>query len=405
MKIITILTYLLSILLFTYQDSYSRSIPPHFIRIDQTKGLKNDVVVDFIQDDKGFIWIATYNGLYRYDGVRCRYFNLQSEKLQFHFVIETSCLFKMNDGSFLIGTRGNGILRFDATTEKTDIFVATSSHPSFPSTTIICIFVLDDKIIFGTDNGLFSSSLDGTHVEYYRDFPSTKVLKLYKASDGSVWIGTYSCGLIKFDVAKNKFSMYESAITKLRNNYSITTILEKDNNILWLGTWDNGLISFDRKTKRFTKIKNGNTRFNTCVVKDIANDGDGNLWIATFSEGLCQYSIADNLCTFYTAHSDRSNGLSNNTILRIFIDKSDDIWIGTWGGHACYFDLHAPSIHSLMHEINNTNSIVGNDVSTLLQEKNGTLWITTYNNGVTELSPDQKIFRSYTYPFLSNNSR
>ena len=108
--------------------------------------------------------------------------------------------------------------------------------------------------------------------------------------------------------------------------------------------------------------------------------------------------------TFYTTHSNQSNGLSNNTILRVFRDKADDIWIGTWGGHARYFNFHAPPIHLLTHEINNTNSIVGNDVSALLQENNGTLWITTYNNGVSVLSPDQNKIRSYTYPFLSNNS-
>ena len=64
MKTMFNLTYLLALLLFVSQDFYSQSIPLHFTRIDQSKGLKNDVVVDFIQDDKGFIWIATYNGLY-----------------------------------------------------------------------------------------------------------------------------------------------------------------------------------------------------------------------------------------------------------------------------------------------------------------------------------------------------
>ncbi len=38
---------------------------PNFIRIDQTAGLNNGTIVDMLQDEKGFVWFATYNGLYR----------------------------------------------------------------------------------------------------------------------------------------------------------------------------------------------------------------------------------------------------------------------------------------------------------------------------------------------------
>ena len=212
---------------------------------------------------------------------------------------------KMNDGSFLIGTRGNGVLRFTASTER-QISLLEQIHIRLFLQQRSTAFFLSIIKLFSALMMDYLCHLSTEHTSHsIVIFHRLKVLKLFKASDGSVWIGTYSCGLIILDVASNNFSTYESDLTKPRNNYSITTILEKNTDVLWLGTWGNGLISFDRKTKIFTKIKNGNIRFNTCVVKDIVDDGDGNLWIATFSEGLCRYSIADNARNFlyYTLKS------------------------------------------------------------------------------------------------------
>lgn len=142
----------------------------------------------------------------------------------------------------------------------------------------------------------------------------------------------------------------------------------------------------------------GPDRFNFCVVRGLAYNRDGNLWIATFAEGLARYSLTENTFTFFKSHPTSQNSITNNTILRVFEDNAGILWIGSWGGYVCKLDLYASHVFNLENDLLN----LLNNISYLLQEPDGIIWASSYNEDLVEISPDRKGYRVYGVPRLSN---
>ena len=60
---------------FIISNAFAQQNLDYFFRhIDQSDGLLHNQVVSIVQDGRGFIWIATSNGLQRYDGSRFIYY-------------------------------------------------------------------------------------------------------------------------------------------------------------------------------------------------------------------------------------------------------------------------------------------------------------------------------------------
>ncbi|MBU2551433.1 MAG: PAS domain S-box protein [Proteobacteria bacterium] len=153
------------------------------------------------RNDPGIFWIATANGLIRFDKRRER----------FKAFGRNDCwdLIEDDDGHLWVATFGNGLARFDKRTEK---FTYYKSDPDDPSTI--------------SDNSL---------------------VPVFKASDGRFWIGTEN-GLNHFDPVTGRFTRFTR-----KQGYpwdSIHSMGEDRRGNLWLGT-NNGLARFNPDTHEF----------------------------------------------------------------------------------------------------------------------------------------------------------
>jgi ligand-binding sensor domain-containing protein len=128
-------------LLFTFCDAFQAQ-RFSFQRYGETQGLTNLVITDLIQDKQGYIWAATFNGLFRYDGTSFERFG-EKEGI-------------VTTGSIYLTKTPSG-----------DLW-AVSDHALFAwtenistSTTCRYIFLTDRKPLFGMRN-YRSSSLQPT---------------------------------------------------------------------------------------------------------------------------------------------------------------------------------------------------------------------------------------------------
>ncbi|MEM7054615.1 MAG: two-component regulator propeller domain-containing protein, partial [Pseudomonadota bacterium] len=80
-------------------------------RFSREDGLPADVIWDILQDDDGYLWLATQNGLVRFDGVRFVTFNNQNWPAFRSNDIRALCI--DDNGNLVLGTYGGGMLRFD----------------------------------------------------------------------------------------------------------------------------------------------------------------------------------------------------------------------------------------------------------------------------------------------------
>ncbi len=125
--------------------------------------------------------------------------------------------------------------------------------------------------------------------------------------------------------------------------------------------------------------------FFSSSITDVVEDKDGNMWISSYTDGVCKLSSSQMLV--YNATS----GLPSNSINFITLDSENRLWIGTDNG-VCY--LKKDSIFTL--------SSFYFDTRCLAVDNAKNIWIGTLNNGVFKISG--KNIENYTQSnFISGN--
>lgn len=174
------------------------------------EGLPSDSINDIIQDKTGYIWIGTFNGLIRFDGINFITFS-KYEKHGFKSNSVTS-LIEDAEGAIWIGTNGEGISKY-----KNNKFVMFNNK--FLKNKVIKSLSIDKKgaLWIGTGNGLFISDGNGNmSIPLKGKFNEQSIETIYHDSEGRIWISTGSGGVSVFQ-------------TELSNVFHILTILK-----IWL---------------------------------------------------------------------------------------------------------------------------------------------------------------------------
>jgi len=104
----------------------------------------------------------------------------------------------------------------------------------------------------------------------------------------------------------------------------VNRILQTRDGYLWVTTW-NGVARFDGQRIKPIRLRDG---IPTTQTVDLAEDGQGNLWISTLNGGLVRYK--EGRIQMFT----RSNGLPTDSLRSLAVDGSGQLWIGMYPGLA-----------------------------------------------------------------------
>ena len=133
----------------------------------------------------------------------------------------------------------------------------------------------------------------------------------------------------------------------------------------------------------------------------VYQDSKGFLWIGTF-DGLNKFDGYD-FKTYNNIPGD-SSSLSNNKILSIYEDDEGFIWIGTYGGGLNKFDRKKESFKRYTYIDDATNCISSNIVTSIVQDETGLIWIGTIGGGLNKFDPTNEIFFHYKYDSKNHKS-
>ncbi|MGD1007476.1 MAG: two-component regulator propeller domain-containing protein [Ignavibacteriaceae bacterium] len=385
-----------------------------FTNLTTEDGLSLSAVTKIIQDDKGFLWFGTYNGLNRYDGYNFKIFLPDPSNPKSISNHSTWALLKDSKGFIWVGTL-DGLNRYDW---KTDQFYKYKNNPHDPnsisSNNITSIF--EDKsgtLWIGTNNGLN---------KYNRDKDNFTVIK--KVSDrlnedslstvtcieedykGNLWLGTWNgltCMQKDGKIIKQFFS--EENNSKIVDYRKIPTLFEDNQNNLWIGTDGNGLIKYNHETGKFVNYVsipgNPNTLSNG-EITTIFKDKSGNFWIGT-KDGLNKYNYkSDN---FIRILHDPQKPLSiiNNEILSIKEDNTGLIWIGTAGGLSKFFQPINKFNYYLQGNEKSDKNLISNRVHSVFIDKKGNIWVATFE-GLDEIIKGENIIIHHRHQSGNTNS-
>ena len=172
------------------QSLASPSAIPHFVHQLWTAddGLPVNSINDLLQTRDGYLWLATYDGLVRFDGVRFTVFNTQNtEGLTTNRMVR---LLEDREGRLWIGPESEGLLRFSEGTVKTYPLGTTTGATEVNA-------LAEDRqgnLWIGVQTGVLRLSPDETVTAYTMDdgLVGSPVRTILESRDGSLWLGTYS---------------------------------------------------------------------------------------------------------------------------------------------------------------------------------------------------------------------
>ena len=375
-----------------------------FNQLTTAEGLSQHIVYDIVQDRRRFIWIATQEGLNRYDGYQVKtyeHFRSNAATLSHDFI---RTLMIDTQGTLWVGTE-NGVNRYDLAADafERDPFERLVGA-ALPHVSIRAMLQTKNGVFWiGTKGaGLFRVDQRLKRMQHFTNnedaaawLPDDSVLSLLEDSKGNLWVGTENAGLFRFDSVTGQFvpqgSIEEDQPAFLGRE--IRRIFEDDAGYVWIGTANAGASRFDPRRGSFESFVHSHDTLTSLAsnkVRDIAQDRRGVIWMAT-DGGLSEWRESEKGFVTYR-HDDRDqHSLIGDRLNVLFVDASGVLWIGSWEGISRwnYFS------DTFTYYREEDALLPGNVVTSLAEARDGTMWVATLGSGLAGLDPANGTVRTF----------
>ncbi len=316
---------------------------------DDLTGLPSNNVLDVLQDGAGYMWLASYDGLIRFDGKNFIVYNKASGD---GFSSNSArSLAEGPDGTVWIGTNTDGLFAY-----RNGSFETYGTESGLPDLSIRALgFDRSGTLWVGTAGGLAVFGSDGRFAP--AGSPEGISTFLQPLSDGSLLSGTNRNGLILSNA--DSIALWNPTGLEDFTNRSFTAAFEDGEGRLWLGTamGDIFVIKKNVLVRRFElpELKGG-------TIKDFVVDGEGTVWIAT-DKGLAYGDL-----TGFRLFSE-ANGLPNNSVTALWLDREKSLWVCTERGGLVKFSS------GKFLNITTREGLKGNAVNSVVEDRYGSVWV------------------------------
>jgi signal transduction histidine kinase/ligand-binding sensor domain-containing protein/CheY-like chemotaxis protein len=237
------------------------------------------------------------------------------------------------------------------------------------------------------------------HIGTESGLSQSNVICILHDSRGFMWFGTRD-GLNKYD--GYSFTIYKNIPTDSRSisNNFITGIAEDKNGDLWIATWGGGVNRYDRAKDRFVRYTvNPSTNFiNTVLV-----DSKGFVWVGANGGGLAVLDPRSGKTTNYKNDPSNPASISDNEIKTAIEDSRHRIWLGTVHGGLDLYDPSTHSFHRFMHNPGDNRTLSGNYAQRIYEDKGQHIWVGT-EGGLDLFEPATGQFRHFRNDPKQKNS-
>jgi serine phosphatase RsbU (regulator of sigma subunit)/ligand-binding sensor domain-containing protein len=399
--------YYLLIILWLSDSVFAQNKPIQFNRYTSSNGLSQNKAAAIVQDHDGFIWIGTEDGLNKYDGYNFEIYKRvpgDSLSINDNWV---NTLHVAKNGTIWIGGLFGGLSRYNSTTDNFTNFTHDHSDPNSISDINIAYIDEDEKgnlWITTVDNGFdYMMVEEGKFIHMVNMLPpgypiiKDQIFFVYQDKQNHLWVGT-SGKVHYFNIVYNKSGVPQLLPEKIANQEiksDATTIKEDSDGNIWIGTQSDGLLKFSAKEKALVKIepKEKKMLFEKLTILAIEYDDKGNLWIGGIpgnnrftstedsSPGLFRFNIESNQIQEILDDPKDEKSLSSNLILSLLVDQTGVLWVGTALSGINVYDDSVIKF-SLMKTGPEDSNAIKNPIRGFNVDKNNLLWIATQGGGL-----------------------
>jgi signal transduction histidine kinase/ligand-binding sensor domain-containing protein/DNA-binding response OmpR family regulator len=339
-----------------YVSTPEKNILQNVTRYQYTPGnrnsISNDHITSIFEDENNMIWIGSENGFDRYDIHSGQISQFQYDANDPNSLSNNNISTIYEDRSHIlwVGTVKGGLNKYDQVKKK---FIHYRSIPNNSNS-------LSDNVVYS----------------------------IFEDHSGLLWIGTRNGNVDIFDRKREQF--YHLGKTNgLKNELegkTISSICEDNNHKIWLGTYSDGVYQLssqgDEYRNKPLKIKHIDNRVDSTgiygnLIRTIAKDTAGNIWIGTADEGLTKFDWLDKKYSHFQYNIIYPKSVSSNSIGALFFDKTNNLWIGT--NDAGLSKLNDVRTNEFLSFKNNPDpgSLVNNAVRAIYEDAKGYLWLGT----------------------------
>tara|TARA_R110002126_G_scaffold30602_1_gene99806 strand:+ start:68994 stop:73262 length:4269 start_codon:yes stop_codon:yes gene_type:complete len=363
-----------------------------FNYIDGNQGLSENIVNDITQDQNGFIWLATNDGLNRYDGYKMTYFRYDPENQSSLSSNVLESLWVSKKGMLWIGTSDGGLNRYNPINNS---FKRFQNDPEDETT--IPVGIVDDVTedtngniwVIIRSKGVYRLQQNKNRTEFIfydiKEALPNRPVVLTASKRGGVWVSTLK-GIIHLSdktPINLSFSEWQNELLKQGK-----AVIESENGSFWFvyhsGKIINASISGDLDSYNNTLVIHKELfTDNLSAEISLSEDQERNIWLSANKKLL---KISNKGVFTYESGKFPYNNLLNTKINCTFIDRSNVLWLGTYNKGALNFDIRRPPIYSLddlsFQKKNKENSFFNNAIHSFCEDKFGALWIGTEGGGL-----------------------
>jgi len=295
--------------------------------------------VTAICENENFLWIATNEGLNRFDGKEFKTYKKENNS--------TNCLNENNIETLMFDS--NGFLWIGLKTGGVDIF-----DPK------------QDKF---------------THISRLTDAYPNRVICIFEDSKKNIWMGTWEEGIYKLEPVPGKSLKYK--ITRFYDHYIVSSIVEKPKGIIWAGTY-NGFFIYDLNKNRWIDIPDNHET----ITQFLDTEDHNMLWCSTWGQGFLQINWKDN---DFSSIQVRQYLKDYKNLYRIFHAGGNTFYLGTWGDGLKEVKIDSGEVR----ESPSKPAINASVILSFFRDKYNKSWVGTYGNGLYRLNSDKRGINYY----------
>jgi ligand-binding sensor domain-containing protein/signal transduction histidine kinase/DNA-binding NarL/FixJ family response regulator len=363
-------------------------------------GLRSNVFLSIVQDSQQQLYVGLQDGgvykLTLQNIGKSTPSELKFEELKHEsglHITERSVqeLFFDKEENLWAGTYGDGIFMLSRTPDKFKAFHRKLKYNNGEDHIRYYGMCTDAEgyLWMGTDgDGIYKTTVSGKIIRHYRadgkanSIKDNAILYAYKDSRNTLWFGTYSKGLFRYDRKSDAFVNYahQPKTTGTLGGNDVRVIQEDNQHRIWVGTNGGGLSMLDEATGKFTTFNEQNSNIGSNDVRSLQHDDKGNLWVGTYGGGLLYFKVNEGKFYPFVKSKTSTVDLSRDIIFSLYLDRQKRLWIGTEGNGLVLYNTVQQTTERFIEK----NGLGDNTVYAIQEEAPGKIWIST-NDGLSKI--------------------
>lgn len=410
-------------------------------RFYSTEELSNSLINKVYQDRRGFIWIATENGLNKFDGTRFsiyRHHITDSTSLRNNYV---RSLYEDSHGNFWIGcinglqlydrgadsfsdirlrrngeavnphitaiiersngeiwmsTSGQGAIRIRTnggrTEERYDISLETELSERMNSLFLNTIFEDSGRNLWiaAEGKGLFRYSPETGELKNFRapqGLVNDDVAAVCEDIAGNIFAGTLNGGLYRLEnPGAGQAGIFRPVAYNNNATLNIKTLQLNKQGTVYIGTDGEGLKEYDAGRNSIVDcvMNAAPFDFSKSKVHSILQDKDNNLWLGIFQKGLMLIPGTQNGFNYYGYNSIHKNTIGSSCVMAIWKDSRGMTWVGTDNDGLYGINDRGERMVHYSHQPGDAHSVPGT-IMAIYEDSGQELWLGSYFNGLARV--------------------